>query len=116
MDKLEQALQLLSMLKGKEITIKEAVAIVELVTNVPELVKETLRKAEERGLIKREKRKLILKFSEAGFKFGSKIKKVKCESSCRRCGRKITSCYFIVLQDSELGPFGSECVRKLKLI
>lgn len=116
MDKVEQALQLLGMLKDREVSVKEAVAVIELVTNVPELVKETLRTAEERGLIKRERKKLILDFSAANFEFESKVKKVKCDSSCRRCGRKITYCYFIVLRDSELGPFGSECVRKLKLI
>ncbi|MFH1774554.1 MAG: DUF5830 family protein [Methanobacteriota archaeon] len=114
--KVRQALQLLSMLKGKETTVKEAVALIELVTSVPELVKEILRTAEESGLIKREKSKLILNFSTTNFEFESKVKKVKCESTCRRCGKKITNCYFIVLQDSELGPFGSECVRKLRLI
>ena len=116
MDKVEQALQLLSMLRDKEITIKEAVAIIELVTSVPGLIKETLRRAEERGLIKREKSRLILNFSAANFEFDSKIKRVKCDSACKRCGRKITCCYFILLQDSEIGPFGSGCVRKLKLI
>lgn len=113
MDKVEQALQLLGMLKGKEITIKEAVAVIELATNVPELVKETLRRAEERGLIKKEKSKLII--SDA-VEFNAKIRKVKCESNCKRCGRRIINCYFITLRDSELGPFGSECVRKLGLI
>jgi len=112
--KVQQALQLLSMLKGKEITVKEAVALIELVTSVPKLVKEILRTAEESGLIKREKYRMII--SDAGIEFESKIKKTKCESTCRRCGRKITNCYFIVLQDSELGPFGSECVKKLRLI
>ncbi len=114
MDKVEQALQLLGMLRGKEITVKEAVAVIELVTNVPELVKETLRRAEEKGLIKREKHRIVV--SDAGFESSAKIKKVKCENNCKRCGRKITNCYFVLLQDSEIGPFGSECVRKLKLI
>lgn len=109
MDKVEQALQLLGMLRGKEITVKEAIEVIELVTSVPELVKETLRRAEERGLIKREKNRIII--SDA-IEFNAKIRKVKCESNCRRCGRKITNCYFIVL-DSELGPFGSECIKKL---
>ena len=110
-----QAVQLLSMVKGKELSVKEAVEIIESITKVPELIRAALDRAEKEGLIKRKKGKLILKFSEANFGFEGRITRAKCVDNCRRCGRRITNCHYILLSDSEIGPFGSECIKKLKL-
>jgi hypothetical protein len=114
--KITQALQLLSMIKEKEVPVKEAVEVIELVTSVPELIRKTLERAEAEGLIKREKGKIVLKFSDETFEFGyPRIKKIKCDDRCKRCGKKITSCYYLLLPDTEIGPFGSKCIKKLRL-
>lgn len=109
---IERALGLLMAVKEKEITVREAVEIIELVTRGH--VKEVLKIAEERGVIKRSGKKITV--ISDGIELDSpEIKKAACAATCARCGKAITSCYFICFFDDELGPFGSGCIRKLKL-
>lgn len=114
-DKVEKGLLLLSALRSRELTLKEATEILEAVTRVPGIIREILAEGERRGLIKRRKGRISLLNPEE-LTFKRKIKKHKCLSRCSRCGRRITSCYFVVLGDEELGPFGCECVKKLRLL
>jgi hypothetical protein len=108
---IERALGLLGAVKEKELTVKEAVELIELVTKAH--VKDVLKEAEERGLITREGKYVTL--SDDIEIDVPKIKKASCESACTRCGKAITSCYYISFMDDEIGPFGSGCIRKLKL-
>lgn len=109
--RVERALGLLAAVKEKEISVKEAVELIELITKAH--VKEVLKTAEERGVITRDKKRVVI---SEGFEFEApKIKKASCESNCMRCGRVITSCYFICFFDDEIGPFGGGCIRKLRL-
>lgn len=115
--KIARALQLLRMRGEREIPVKEAVEIISLVTSVPELVLAVLKEGESRGLIEREKNKLRLKFSDENFNFERpKVKVSECDANCIKCGKRITSCHFIIFEDDKLGPFGSTCIRKMKLI
>ncbi len=113
-----RALQLLRGVKAKELSVKEAVALIEMVTGVPELVRAVLEEAEKQGLIRRVKGKIILKFgakvSGPDFYY-PRLKRVRCLDKCKKCGREITNCYFILLEELELGPFGSKCIKKMKL-
>ena len=112
--KVRHGIQLLRLLKG-EFTVSEAVDIIELVTKVPELVKRILEVAEREGLIRREDGKIIIVEQDAveeKYDYPG-IKKVECDDRCRRCGRQIKSCYYIILQDMEIGPLGGYCVRKM---
>lgn len=109
--RVERALGLLAAVKEKEISIKEAVELIELITKAQ--VKEVLKAAEERGAITRVKKRVVI--SEGSEFEVPKIKKATCEATCIRCGRAITSCYFISFFDDEIGPFGSGCIRKLRL-
>ncbi|MEE9474708.1 MAG: DUF5830 family protein [Candidatus Hydrothermarchaeaceae archaeon] len=109
--KVERAIGLLAAVKEKEISVKEAVELIELITRVQ--VKEVLKAAEERGVITRNKKRVLIS-DDLEFEV-PKIKNVKCESNCMRCGRAITSCYFISFFDDEIGPFGGGCIRKLRL-
>ena len=108
---IERALGLLGAAKDRELTVKEAVELIELVTKVH--VKEVLKEAEERGAIKREGKRITIS-DDIEFEV-PKIKKASCESNCMRCGRAVTSCYFISFMDDEIGPFGGGCIKKLKL-
>jgi hypothetical protein len=109
--RIERALGLLGAVKEKEISVKEAVELIELVTKVH--VKDVLREAEERGVITRDKKRIVVS-DDLDFEV-PKIKKAACEASCMRCGKAITSCYFISFYDDEIGPFGGGCIKKLKL-
>jgi hypothetical protein len=108
---IERALGLLGAAKDRELSVKEAVELIELVTKAR--VKEVLEEAEERGLIKREGRRITIS-DDITFEV-PKIKKAACDANCTRCGKAITSCYFISFMDDEIGPFGGGCIKKLKL-
>jgi len=109
--KIEHALGLLGAAKGRELSVKEAVELIELVTMTR--VKEVLEEAEERGVIKRKGKRIIVS-DDIEFEV-PKIKKAQCDANCTRCGKAITSCYFITFMDDEIGPFGGGCIKKLKL-
>ncbi|MDP6612534.1 MAG: DUF5830 family protein, partial [Candidatus Hydrothermarchaeota archaeon] len=102
MDRVEKGLKLLSAIKRMELSVKEATEILEIVTKVPEIIKEILKEGEKKGLIRREKGKVYLTSSDEGLGFESKIKKYECVSHCSRCGRRITSCYYLSIGDEEL--------------
>jgi selenophosphate synthetase-related protein len=111
--KVVQALQLLRAIEKKKISVKEAIEVIETVTIVPEKIREILEIAQEKGLIKRKKGELIF---EHAMEFRHKTKKIECEDRCKRCGKKITLCYFILLPGTEIGPLGSECIKKVRSI
>ena len=110
--KIEEALLILTSTKTREMTVKDAVSILELVTKNPETIKKALKSAEEKGIIKREGKKIYVS-REAWTRGEVRIRERSCESSCNRCGIKIKHCYFIVFDEKEFGPFGSECVRRM---
>jgi hypothetical protein len=119
-EKINRALQLLKAAGGKTLTLKEATDIIELVTGVPEIVKATIDRGLAEGLIKRGGGGLMVVEKEGaghvgeGFDYPRRVKKA-CQDQCIRCGRRITSCHYIVLEDWQVGPLGSECVKKLRL-
>ena len=101
-----------------EIPVKEAVEIIQNITKVPEHVREILEVAEERGMIRREKGRLIV--VETGkelFRAAEypRVVKRKGEDACARCGRRITACYYIALPEREVGPFGSTCIKRMRI-
>ena len=106
------ALQLLAASARMTISVRDAVEIIELVTRNPQTIKEVLKTAEERGIIRRTEKTITILDGAAGFEKPRKIRS-DCESSCRRCGVHIKNCYFLVFEDHKLGPYGSECVSKI---
>lgn len=106
---MELALKLLS-LSRKELSVKEAMEIIRGVSRLNEVAVQALALGEERGIIERDKDRLYILSPES---FGSEVIKRECSASCRRCGKRITSCHYIVIEGEELGPFGSECVKFL---
>ncbi len=109
--KIKAGVELLSMLKQKEYSISEILDIIELVTKVPEIKKEILREAEKKGVIKRIEKYITIVYDENKH---LKIKRKRCSANCIRCGREIKNCYFVLLESLELGPFGSECIKKVR--
>jgi hypothetical protein len=98
--------------KKKVITVREAVEIIEMVTKNPKMIKNVLKTAEERGLLTRNGVNLII--SEGASRFPNPwIKRVDCESACKRCGVRIKNCFYVQIDDREFGPYGSECVNRI---
>jgi hypothetical protein len=110
--KSDDALLLLAASARRSISVRDAVAIIELVTKNPETIKEVLKTAEERGIISRDGKKITISEGSASFP-KPRITRVDCESACRRCGVKIKNCHYIEFEDHRLGPYGSECVNKI---
>lgn len=101
------------------ISPKSAIEIIELITNVPAIQREVLEKAKEMGVIQKEEGNLVLLRKTLNEKdsFYPRIKKTKCDGKCQKCGRSITSCHIIFLSPQEtIGPFGSDCIKKMGLI
>jgi hypothetical protein len=114
--KVEQALMLLASVDAESISVKEAVEVIEIVTTVPELVRKTIAIAEEMGIVKREGGRLVIKERIIGTKgHGVHVKRRECNAQCMRCGRRISTCFFLIVAESEFGPFGSECIKRLRL-
>jgi hypothetical protein len=107
--KVEDAILLLASAGNREMKVKDAVEIIEMVTST---IKEVLKNAESMGLIKRNEMSIVISEDFADFP-KPKIKKLDCDSACKRCGIKIKNCFYIDLDDRRLGPFGSECVNKI---
>jgi hypothetical protein len=110
--KIEEGILLLASSKKKSLTVKEAVEIIELVSRDPRVIKEVLNIAENRGILKRRGTSIEISKGVSGFS-KPKVKRLECESSCRRCGLKIKNCFYIEIDDQIFGPFGSECVQKI---
>ncbi len=107
----ERCIQLLSIIEQKRISYPELIDILELVTLDLEVKKEVIREAQEKGILRKEGKNIILyNFEEQKFK--PNIIRRELEDRCRRCGRTITKCYYIEFLDSELGPYGSSCIKK----
>ncbi|NOZ77047.1 MAG: hypothetical protein GXO65_05130 [Euryarchaeota archaeon] len=117
-EKVSRALQLLMAAGGRTLSVKEATDIIELVTKVPENIKAVIARGLAEGLIEREGGRLVIvekgRPGKWGFDYPGRVRKA-CQDHCIRCGRRITSCHYIVLEDWQVGPLGSECVKKLRL-
>ncbi len=114
--RIENALRLLVGVDADSMSVKEAVEVIEVVTRAPELIRKILEKAEAKGILKKNQRGGYTKSKPLDLlPFRPSAIRRKCDDNCARCGRRITNCYFIVLGDGELGPLGSECIKRLRL-
>lgn len=111
-DPIEVGLDLLSHLEDDELSVKETLDRVEVVTRNPRLQRAILDAAEQRGIIERESG--VVRPQRAAFvRFQSDVIKKDGDFSCRRCGTGLSTGYFIDLDSGEVGPFGSTCIRKV---
>lgn len=111
MERVEVGLRLLLGLRRGRVTLREAVEILELASKAPEVVREAMEEGERRGLFKRAGDGLLLglEFPRPG------VRRAGEPGKCRRCGKNLRICYYLVLGEEEVGPLGPECLRRLKL-
>ncbi len=105
--KVEQALRLLSLARG-ELSLKEAMEIIKSVSKLNEVAYQTLALGEARGIIKRDKKRIYILNEEP---LNYRVLRKDCLSHCKRCGKRITKCHFIVVGEDNFGPYGSECIK-----
>jgi hypothetical protein len=111
-DPVELGVALLERLEHDELSVAEAMDRIELVTTDPNLQRRILREAETRGAIERDD-EAVRPAGDTFVRFESEVVVREGEFDCRRCGASITEGHFLKLEDSELGAFGSSCIRKV---
>jgi hypothetical protein len=105
------ALSLLAHLEHGELSVKEAMDRIELVTTVPDKQRAILDLAVERGIVEREGGTIVPVATGTYVSFQRDVVVKEGDFACRRCGTALSSGHFVRLEDGELGPFGSTCIR-----
>lgn len=109
---IDVALALLERLEHAELTVKETMDRIEVVTTEPTLQRRILEEAERRGIIDRDGG-VIYPQRGSFVRFGRDVIQKDGEFSCTRCGADLSTGHFIDLDPGEVGPFGSTCIRKV---
>jgi len=108
----ELGVQLLARLEHAELSVADALDRVEAVTGEPAVQRAILEAAERRGVIERDGR-TVRPASTAYVSFESEVVARDGDFDCQRCGTGLSTGYFIRLDDGDVGPYGSTCIRKV---
>ncbi|ESS08765.1 MAG: hypothetical protein A07HN63_01676 [uncultured archaeon A07HN63] len=112
-EKIELGIELLATIEHDDLPLSAAIDRLETVTTSPSLTREILDTAEKRGVIDREGSRLRVRRGGAFVRFESDVVARDGEFECRRCGAGLSTGHFIQFDAGELGPFGSECIKKV---
>ena len=108
-------LALVRSLEDDEIPLPELLdRIEEAVGEAPAVTREVVERAEAEGVLRREDGEGTPRFSVdgSGVDFEDDVVSKEGDFDCTRCGRSVTTGYFIRFDDGEVGPYGSTCIRK----
>jgi hypothetical protein len=111
--KRDLALTLIEHLEADELPLSAVIDRIETVTTSPSLTREILDTAEKRGLIEREEGRIRVRRGGSFVRFEQQVVARDGEFTCQRCGAGLSTGHFISFETGELGPFGSDCVRKV---
>jgi hypothetical protein len=110
--RIELGVELLAHLEDGELDLTEAVSRIETITTDPAITREILDTAEMRGIIEREDG-LVRPQGHAYVSFESDVVRREGEFTCRRCNASLSTGHFVKFDETEHGPFGSSCIRKV---
>lgn len=108
----ELGVQLLERLEHAELSVADALDRIEAVTGEPAVQRAILDEAARRGVIEREGG-VVRPQGSAYVSFESEVVSKDGDFECQRCGTALSTGYFIRLDDGEVGPYGSTCIRKV---
>ncbi|WP_226010465.1 DUF5830 family protein [Halomicrobium salinisoli] len=112
-ERVELGIELLAHLEHAELSVAEAIDRIEAVTTNPQLQREILEAAEQRGIIERSGGTVEPTASGTYVSFESDVVVKEGEFDCERCGAGISEGHFVTFDDDEVGPYGSTCIRKV---
>lgn len=112
-DHIELGLELLAHLEHTELSVKEAMDRIEIVTTSPQRQRDILEEADRRGIVERDGGTVRPVASGTYVSFESDVVVKDGEFSCERCGAGISEGHFVNFDAEEMGPFGSTCIRKV---
>jgi len=107
----ETGVELLATLES-ELSVKEAIDRIELISADPAVQREILDTADRRGVIRRDNGRIASQSSRS-VSFQRDVVSRAGDFDCKRCHAGLSTGYFIQLDTAELGPFGSSCIRKV---
>lgn len=111
--KRELGVELIEHLEADELSLSAVIDRLETITTSPSLTREILDTAERRGLIAREDGQIRVRRGGSFVRFERQVVTRDGEFTCRRCGAGLSTGHFISFETGELGPFGSDCIRKV---
>lgn len=112
-DRLELGLELLAHLEHAELSVKEVMDRIEIVTTSPGRQRAILDEAARRGIVEREAGTVRPVATGSYVSFDSDVVVKEGKFACERCGAGITEGHFVEFDADEMGPFGSTCIRKV---
>lgn len=112
-DQIAVGVELLAHLEHAELSVKEALDRIEIVTTSPQRQREILDEAVRLGVVERSGGTVRPTASGTYVSFESDVVVRDGEFSCERCGAGISEGHFVKFDADEVGPFGSTCIRKV---
>lgn len=115
--KIDAGLELISALGTTELkNIELRDLLHKLISKNWNIIDEIIKTAQENDLLQKTKDFWAIRPEESTLQFEKpKIIKQEETTSCKHCGRKITTAFYVELVSHTYGPFGSKCVRKIHL-
>jgi len=114
--KVSLGLALVRSLEDDEVVLPELLdRIEEAVGDAPVVTREVVERAESEGVLEREEGEGTPRFSverSTGVEFEDDVVTKEGEFDCARCGRSLSTGYFVRFDDGDVGPYGSTCIRK----
>lgn len=109
-DRVENGVDLLAHLEHDELALPDVVDRLEAITTEPAAIREILDVAETRGVIDRENA-TVRPHGAATLNRERDISTSPGPFPCERCGRRLSTGYFIDLEYGTHGPYGSTCIE-----
>ena len=117
-NKIQAGLELIAAIKADQLSPQELIDILHsLITKDWTIIHRILAVAVEKKLIKRiDGGSAILPEVDGFEERKPTVKVVKERGTCSLCGKQISVCHYVDVGHRTYGPFGSTCVRKVRLM
>lgn len=112
-DAIDRGVAVVAALAVAEPSVADVVDALEAVVDGPDAIRTVLDRAEAEGYIERDGVRLTVGRQVAPRDRRGRIVRREGEFACRRCGRGLSIGHFVRVGETEVGPYGSTCVRRI---
>ena len=110
----ETGIALLDRFEDTAVSLAETMDRLEAITTDHRLLRTILDEAVTRDIIDIDREEgRITPLTGTYHRFQSDIRTKRGSFSCVRCGRSLSTGYFLVIEEREIGPYGSSCIRQV---
>ena len=116
--KIQAGLELIAVINADKLKPQELIDVLHnLITKDWTLIHKIITAAVEKKLIERDGQMYRLVSGVDGFEVRAPtIRSSKEQGVCSMCGKQIYTCYYADIGSRTYGPFGSTCIRKVRLM